>query len=80
MVGAFPVFVDIESETYTIDPSQIEAAITPCTKAVIAVHMAGGPADMDGVLAVARQRGLRVIEDAAQAHGAAWKGREGPLG
>src|SRR5262245_1303529 len=80
-VGAFPIFVDVDPQTFAIDPAQIEAAITARTKAVIAVHMAGGPADMDGVLAVARKHHLRVIEDAAQAHGAAWNGRRvGALG
>jgi dTDP-4-amino-4,6-dideoxygalactose transaminase len=81
LIGAFPVFVDVDPETFNIDPAKIEAAITPHTKAIIAVHIAGGPADMNGVLAVARKHGLRVIEDAAQAHGAAWDGRHvGALG
>jgi dTDP-4-amino-4,6-dideoxygalactose transaminase len=75
-VGALPVFADIEPGSLTIDPARIEEAITPRTKAVIAVHIAGRPADLDGVLAVARRHGLYVIEDAAQAHGAAWKGRK----
>jgi dTDP-4-amino-4,6-dideoxygalactose transaminase len=74
-LGAFPVFVDIDPETYAIDPARVEEAITPRTKAIIAVHIGGGPADMDGVLDVAKRHGLRVIEDAAQAHGAAWRGR-----
>jgi len=74
-VSATPVFVDIEAESLNIDPSRIEEAITPRTKAIIPVHIAGRPADMDGVLAIARKHGLYVIEDAAQAHAAEWKGR-----
>jgi dTDP-4-amino-4,6-dideoxygalactose transaminase len=81
MVDAIPVFADIDPETYQIDPRSVEQRITPRTRAVIAVHIGGGPADMDGVLDVARRHGLRVIEDAAQAHGAAWHGRRvGALG
>jgi dTDP-4-amino-4,6-dideoxygalactose transaminase len=80
-VSATPVFVDIDGDTLNLDPSLIEAAITPRTRAVIVVHMAGRPADMDGVLAVARKHNLFVIEDAAQAHAAAWRGtRVGALG
>ncbi len=80
-VSATPVFVDIEPRTLNIDPSLIESAITPRTKAIIAVHIAGCPADMDGVLEVARKHGLAVIEDACQAHAAEWKGRKvGALG
>lgn len=75
-VGATPVFVDIEAHSLNIDPTKIEAAITPRTKAIIPVHIAGCPADMDGVMDVARKHGLRVIEDAAQAHAAEWKGRK----
>lgn len=74
-VSATPVFVDIEPHSLNIDPKAIEAAITPRTKAIIPVHIAGCPADMDGVLEVARKHNLFVIEDAAQAHAAAWKGR-----
>jgi dTDP-4-amino-4,6-dideoxygalactose transaminase len=74
MVGAAPVFVDVDRETLLIDPSLIDAAVTPRTKAIIPVHHAGSPADMDGVMAAAQRHGLRVIEDAAQAHGAAWRG------
>ena len=75
MANAVPVFVDIDPDTYNIDPTKIEAAITDRTKAIIPVHIAGSPADMDGVMAVARKHDLAVIEDAAQAHGAEWKGR-----
>ncbi len=75
-VGAVPVFVDIDPNSYNLDPSRIEEAITPRTRAIIPVHIAGGPADLDGALEVARKHGLPVIEDAAQAHGAEWKGRK----
>lgn len=75
-VSATPVFVDIEPHSLNIDPTRIEAALTPRTKAIIPVHIAGCPADMDGVLEVARRHNLYVIEDAAQAHAAAWKGRK----
>lgn len=74
-VGAIPVFVDIEPETYNLDPSKIEGAITDKTKAILAVHLGGRPADMDSIMAVARKHRLKVVEDAAQAHGAAWNDR-----
>ncbi|HET7169430.1 MAG TPA: DegT/DnrJ/EryC1/StrS family aminotransferase [Candidatus Limnocylindrales bacterium] len=74
MIGAIPVFVDVELDTLLIDPALIDAAVSPRTKAIIPVHHAGSPADMDGVMAAAERHGLRVIEDAAQAHGAAWRG------
>jgi len=74
-VGAIPVFADVDPDTYNLDPSKVEAAITEKTKAILAVHLGGRPADMDGIMAVARKHGLKVIEDAAQAHGAAWRGR-----
>jgi dTDP-4-amino-4,6-dideoxygalactose transaminase len=73
--GARPVFVDVEPRTLTMDPAKVEQAITPRTKAIMPVHLYGHPADMDPILEIARRRGLRVIEDAAQAHGAEYKGR-----
>lgn len=73
--GATPVPVEPIEETYNLDPSLIEAAITPKTKAIIPVHLYGQPADVDPILEIARRHGLRVIEDAAQAHGARYKGR-----
>ncbi len=73
--GARAVLVDVDPGTLTIDPSLIEAAITPRTKAIIPVHLYGQPADMDPIMEVARRHGLVVIEDAAQAHGAEYKGR-----
>ena len=75
MVGAIPVFVDIEPGTYNMDPAAMEVAITPRTRAVIPVHIGGLPADMDRIEAIAAQHGIIVLEDACQAHGAAWKGR-----
>lgn len=79
--GARPVFVDIDPVTFTMDPSALEAAITDKTKAVIPVHLYGQCADMDPILEIARRRGLVVIEDACQAHGAEYKGRRaGSLG
>lgn len=79
--GATPIFVDIDPETYTISPAGIERAITPRTKAIIPVHLFGQTADMDPILEIARNHGLVVIEDAAQAHGAEYKGRRaGTLG
>jgi dTDP-4-amino-4,6-dideoxygalactose transaminase len=79
--GARPVFVDIDPTSFTLNVQQLEAAITPRTKAILPVHLYGQPADMDPILDIARRHGLRVIEDAAQAHGAAYKGRPaGSLG
>lgn len=74
-VGARPVFVDIDPVYYTIDPSKIEAAITPRTKAIMPVHLYGQPADMDPIMSVAASHNLIVIEDCAQAHGASYKGK-----
>jgi dTDP-4-amino-4,6-dideoxygalactose transaminase len=74
MVGATPVFVDIDRETYTMNWHEIERVITPRTRAIMPVHLFGHPAEMDPILALARQHGLRVIEDASQAHGATYKG------
>ena len=80
-LGAIPVFADIREDTFLIDAENAARKITPRTKAIIAVHIAGQPADMDAVLALAKQHNLKVIEDAAQAHGAAWKGTKiGALG
>jgi dTDP-4-amino-4,6-dideoxygalactose transaminase len=73
--GAKPVFVDVDPETYCMDPAKIELAITPRTKAILPVHLYGQSADMDAISAVARRHGLPVIEDAAQAHGAEYRGR-----
>ncbi|MBN1605526.1 MAG: DegT/DnrJ/EryC1/StrS family aminotransferase [Polyangiaceae bacterium] len=79
--GATPVLVDVEPETLTLDPNRFEQAVTERTRAVIPVHLYGHPVDMDPLLGVARRRGLRVIEDAAQAHGALYHGRRvGSLG
>jgi len=81
VTGARPVFVDIDPRTYTLDVSQLEAAITPRTKALIPVHLYGQPADMDPLMDIARRHGLYVLEDACQAHGARYKGRRvGSLG
>ena len=73
--GAKPVFVDIDPVSYTIDVKKIEAAITPRTKAILPVHLYGQPADMDSIMAIAKQHNLIVIEDACQAHGSEYKGR-----
>jgi dTDP-4-amino-4,6-dideoxygalactose transaminase len=79
--GARPVFVDIKPDTYTMDPAGLEAALTAQTKALIPVHLFGQAADMDPILEFARKHDLIVIEDAAQAHGAEYKGRKvGTLG
>lgn len=73
--GAIPVPVEPLASTCNIDPVRIETAITPRTKAIIPVHLYGQPADLDPILAIAHKHGLRVLEDAAQAHGARYKGK-----
>jgi dTDP-4-amino-4,6-dideoxygalactose transaminase len=80
-VGAIPILVDVNPATFCIDVEQIESAITPRTRAILPVHIAGHPADMDAILDIARKHGLRVVEDACQAWGAEWRGRRvGALG
>lgn len=81
MVGAIPIFVDIEPDTYNVDPARVAEAISPRTRAVIPVHFGGQPAEMDALNALARQHNLAVIEDAAHAHGATYRGHPcGSLG
>ena len=75
LAGAIPVLVDIDASTYTLDPGRLEAAIGARTKAVIAVHIYGQPADLAPIAAIVKHRGLRLIEDCAQAHGARYGGR-----
>lgn len=75
-VGAKPVFVDIELDSFNLDTTQIEAAITPRTRAIMPVHLFGRPVDMEAVLALAEAHGLHVIEDCAQATGATWQGQQ----
>lgn len=74
-VNATPVLVDIDADTLCIDPAAAEAAITPRTKAIIAVHVAGAAADLDALTDLCARRGLRLIEDCAHAHGTFWRGR-----
>ena len=78
MRGATPVVADIDTDSQNITAETIEAVLTPQTRAIVVVHLAGWPCDMDSILALARDRGLKVIEDCAQAHGATYKGR--PVG
>jgi dTDP-4-amino-4,6-dideoxygalactose transaminase len=73
--GAIPVIVDVDHETYTLDPRKIEAAITPHTKAIIPVHLGAQMADMDAIMDIAERHHLIVIEDCAHAHGAKWDGK-----
>jgi dTDP-4-amino-4,6-dideoxygalactose transaminase len=81
MAGATPVPVEPDERTYNLDPERITAAVTPRTRAIMPVHLYGQPADMDPIIEIARRHGLKVIEDAAQAHGARYKGRRaGSLG
>ncbi len=80
-VGAKVVFADIEPDTYNIDPKSFERVITPRTKAIIPVHIYGQPANMDEITAISRKHGIKIVEDAAQAHGSRYKGkRSGSLG
>jgi perosamine synthetase len=76
--GATPVLADSEDRTWNVDPERVAACITPRTKAIVVVHTYGHPADMDAILELARAHSLRVVEDAAEAHGATYKGR--PVG
>ena len=73
--NAVPVFADLDPRTYNLDPQAVERAITPRTKAILVVHLAGNPADMDGILAVARRHGLKVVEDCAQSYLCEYKGK-----
>lgn len=74
-VNALPVFVDVDERTACIDPEAVEAAITSRTKAIIPVHLGGHPADLDSLESIAKRYDLPIVEDAAQAHGASWRGR-----
>jgi len=78
MCGARPVFADVNSQHQNITRETVEAVLSPRTRAIIAVHLAGWPCDMDPLMALAKERGLRIIEDCAQAHGAQYRGR--PVG
>ncbi|MGH2550297.1 MAG: DegT/DnrJ/EryC1/StrS family aminotransferase [Thermomicrobiales bacterium] len=81
LLGAKPVFVDVRADTCNINPELLAAAITPRTKAIVPVHIGGQPADLDGVMSVAKEHGLHVLEDACQAWGAEWNGtRVGAIG
>lgn len=74
--GALPVLVDVTADTYCLDPDLVEAAITERTKAIIAVHLGGHPADLDRLLEIARRHSLRLVEDSSHAHGSEWKGQK----
>lgn len=79
--GARPVWVDVDAASFTMDPGRLEAALTPRTKLIVPVHLYGHPCDMDAIVAIADRHGIPVLEDAAQAHGALWRGRRaGTLG
>lgn len=75
LAGAVPVFADVDRDSQNITAETIKAVLTPCTKAIVCVHLAGWPCDMDGIMALAEANGLYVIEDCAQAHGALYKER-----
>ena len=75
-LGATPVFADVDPETICIDPNDIEHRITPRTKAIVVVHYASMPADMDAIMAIARKHNLKILEDCSHAHGALYKGKE----
>lgn len=75
LVGATPILIDIEPDSFTLDPGQLEAAITSRTRAIIPVHLYGQPAELDRVMEIARKHNLYVIEDCAQAHGATYRGK-----
>ena len=75
-LGAIPVFADVDPQSYTLDPDSAAACLTSRTRAIMPVHLGGCPADMDGLLALSRRHGLAVVEDAAQAWGAAWNGTQ----
>jgi len=80
-LGAKPVFVDVLPDTWCVDPAAVEAAITPCTRAIIAVHLYGNLCDMDTLLAIGKRHGIPVVEDAAEAIGSIWHGkRAGSMG
>lgn len=74
--GAKPIFVDAEPETWNMDVNKVEAKLTPRTKVIMAVHIYGHPLDMEPLLALARRKGIKVLEDAAEAHGALYKGKQ----
>lgn len=78
LVGARPVFADIDRRTGNLDPAAVERVLTPKTKAIVAVHLAGWPCDMDRLRDLAESKGIVLVEDCAQAHGATWRGR--PVG
>ncbi len=76
MTGAVPVFVDVDPETYNLDPGRVEEVLSDRTRAIVPVHLFGHPVDMDPLLKIARERDLLILEDAAQAHGAEYRGRK----
>ena len=76
LCGARPVFADVDPDSQNITPATVRAVLSPRTKAIIAVHLAGWPCEMDGLLALAREHDLKLIEDCAQAHGATYGGRQ----